>query len=293
MKKIAFILSVMAIAACSNEVSYQGTENVGTENVENVPEGGLTVKIEFEKSGTKVLTDYSDALDEENAEKSVDVFVFDKATGKLNASRKLEAVSEDCSFSVTAGEKIVWVLVNFKNIGAVTTTEQLEHAVSDLSAADMLQDGFAMSGKAGCEVIAGETAAPVITVKRLVARVVLQKVTSDIPEQYGAMTVDCAFLGNANSVQTVSGNVSGMVNADGYADDSKTRPIGQNSVAGSCPDYMYRNVGKSIAVGMSSFEKYHLYCHPNESSGYTCLYLLATIGGNRYYYRVPLNNGLI
>jgi hypothetical protein len=51
-------------------------------------------------------------------------------------------------------------------------------------------------------------------------------------------------------------------------------------------------VDEDIAVGESLTEKYHMYCHPNQTQDYTCLYVLTTIGGIQYYYRVPLDQGL-
>jgi hypothetical protein len=35
-----------------------------------------------------------------------------------------------------------------------------------------------------------------------------------------------------------------------------------------------------------------MYSQPNKSDKFTCLYLLVTIGGAQYYYRVPLHYGL-
>ena len=149
-----------------------------------------------------------------------------------------------------------------------------------------------MFGSGNCTVEEGEIAEPVISVKRLVSRVVLRSIVNKVPKQYGSMTVNCVYLSNANTKQSLSGTVSGTVNPNGYEDSSKTKPIGKNGITGSCPGYLYRAVNKTVAVGASHTDKYHMYCQPSSSGTITCVYLLATIGGSQYYYRVPLQNGI-
>ena len=105
------------------------------------------------------------------------------------------------------------------------------------------------------------------------------------------MKLDCAFLGNAYSKQTIAGEVDAMLNIDGYAADG-TSPIGKNNVTGSCPEFFYRSIAKEVAAGGKHSTMYYMYSQPNKSEKFTCLYLLATIGGTQYYYRVPLHYGL-
>ena len=73
--------------------------------------------------------------------------------------------------------------------------------VDDLSDSDMQEDGLTMIGSEVCVVRAGVQATPVVGVRWLVSRVVLKKVACNIAEQYGEMTIDCVYLGNANTVQ--------------------------------------------------------------------------------------------
>ena len=151
--------------------------------------------------------------------------------------------------------------------------------------------GLTLMGMAECVVNPGdENEVETIPVRWLVSRVVLSGVTCNIPKQHGGMTVDCVFLGNANTRQYFYGEVDGMVNVDGLASDYS--PIGKGGVTGSFGSYLYRKVGKTVECDETHSEKYYMYCQPNSGNKHTCLYLLATIGGCQYYYRVPLTNGL-
>ena len=169
----------------------------------------------------------------------------------------------------------------------------MDQLIDDLSIKDMGTDGLTLVGSTGCNVVKGVEAKPVIKVRWLVARVVLQKITCNIPAQYGSMHIDCAYLGNANTKQYFSGSSSGMVNIDGYEGSNPSRPIGKDDIEGSCPEYLFRNIGTDISAGSSNDRKFHMYCHPNSTDKHTCLYLLTTIGDHQYYYRVPLDQGLI
>ena len=287
MKKLLCFCALAVFAACSHESS-----DVVTSDVEMGEYGKLSVLIEHEQSETKALTGYTTALDDEKKVYDISVFVFDKSTGVLNAYRSLDSLSDECEFDVTVGDKIIYAVVNGPEVGGVTNVNQLKQAVDNLSGSSIGTNGLVMVGSQECKVEAGKLLEPVVVVKRLVARVVLQKVTNSVAPQYGSITVDCVYLGNANTSQTISGVVSGMVNPNGYSDSSKTKPIGKDGVTGSCPAYLYRAAGTSVANGANNTTKYHMYCQPSTSGTVTCLYILATIGGGKYYYRVPLQNGL-
>ena len=287
MKKIACFLAVAACVACNYDVCEVSGEDQASNG-----QGELVVTIEHESLETKALTNYTTPLTEENTVKSTAVYVFDKATGNLNAYKKINKSGEECVFSVTTGEKLVCAVMNVENIGAVTTLEEFDALIDDLSGTNIADHGLVMVGRQNCIVRNGETSEPRVTVKRLVARVVLTKVINNVPPQYGDIEVNCVYLGNANTIQTYGGTPSVSVNPDGYAAKDKTQPIGKNGVTGSCPGYMYRDVSGTIATGAENTTKYHLYCQPSDDKTVTCMYLLVTIGGSQYYYRVPLKNGL-
>lgn len=287
MKKIAFLFSAAAAVACSELVPESGNEIFYSD------EGGkITITIDREASPTKAMPDYTETTSDEEIINNVAVFVFDKATGTLNASCELETLDEGCTMTVTAGEKIVYAVVNGPDLSHVTKVSELERTEDDLSATDISTNGLVMVGREDCIVAAGQTATPVVTVKRLVARVVLLAVKCSLPSQYKSMRVNSVYLGDANSIQSFGGTVSGKVNVDGYEDAEKTRPIGQNDVLGACSGYMFRTATKLIDVGNTDWTRRHLYCQPSDDESVTCMYMIVTIDGTPYYYRVPLVNGL-
>ena len=287
MKKIACFVAALVSVACSNDVCDWTGENPGDE-----ARGTLSVTIEHESVKTRSLTDYTDVLDEEKMIRKIEVFVFDKETGKLNAYKQVGSDDRECVFSVPTGEKSVYAVVNGPDLSSVTTYTQFKLISNDLKNSSIENDGFLMLGHEDCSVTSGKVAEPVIIVKRLVSRIVVQKIKNSVAPQYGDVTVECVYLGNANTAQNFVGLVGNLANVYGYADIEKTSPIGKNGVTGACPEYFYRNVGADLANGASNTDKYHMYCHPSSSVAPTCVYLLATIGGEQYYYRVPLQNGV-
>lgn len=287
MKRILFYITLVVSASCAKVGGYDGQHGESGQAL-----GTMSVRMEYENLITRAQTDESvPALDSEKLENSVNVMVFDQKTGRLAAYKSLSTVSSSCQFSIPAGKKTIYAVVNGPDLSAVTTVDALEDVVYDLSNSDIESDGFFMVGKEECEVVANQTVTPTVSVRRLASRVVLRSVSCSIPEQYGKMKVDCAFLGNAYSIQTIAGEVDAMLNVNGYMEDGET-PIGKNGATGACPEFFYRSIGKDVAVGGTHSTMYYMYSQPNDSDDFTCLYILASIGSSQYYYRVPLNYGL-
>lgn len=286
MKKIWLSILMSALVACSDESAF-----VGLESENDMPVGRLSVNVIREDTESKSLTECHEVLDTEKAEHKVEVFVFDKTSGALGATKTLNSVSEDCTFSLPVGQKVIYVVVNGPDLSSVTTLDGMRRVAEDFYGRDIDRDGFVMMGYEECDLSAECAAEPVVVVKRLVSRIVLQRITSNIPAQYGKLKVDCVFLGNANTRMTLGGEVSEMMNLSG-CDKIASKPIGKDGNLGSYDGYLFRASGVEIPVGASDYLKYYLYCHPNSSTKYTCLYLLTTIGDKQYYYRVPFYNGL-
>jgi hypothetical protein len=287
MKKIACFFAVAACVACSYDVcEVSGEDQAGKSS------GGISVTLEFESELTKASGDYLESLSVEDRINRVDVLVFDRQTGDLNASKAVTGVDDPCQFSVTTGEKVIYAVANAPDLSNILNVSQLEQVVNDLSTTDYRNDGFMMVGSSGCQVRLGEVAEPVINLKRMVARVVIKKMKNKFASQFGSITVDCMFLANANMVQTLGGVSSQPVNVGGYADASKTMPIGKNGVTGECPLYMFRQLGIVIPEGATKSDVNYMYCHPTNDEAKTCVYLLLTVAGNKCYYRVPLLDGL-
>lgn len=287
MKKIFFSAAALLalVCSCNKQEPIPSTDQNSY--------GELVISVQQEVSTkTKAVTDYVTVLDDEKAEKSVTVMVFDAASGALNVSKTLAATTEELTINVPTGEKTVYAVVNGPDLSGVSTVDQLLAVTDDLASSSIAADGFTMLGTANCTVAKETPASASITVSRLVSRVVLKNVTNSLPAAYGHMTIDAVYLGNANTVQTFAGVASVPVNIDGYADAAKAQPIGKNDVTGACPEYLYRAVGTDVNVGDSYTTVQHMYCQPNATDEYTTMYILTTIGDNQYYYKVELDKKL-
>ena len=292
--KMNFKTVIAAIAAAAALVGC--AEGVSTDlqcGVEGDADGMMSVRMIYDDVMTKAETEeYEQALDDEKIVRKVSVLVFDKATGRLNAFKEISSLSQECKVTIPVGEKTVFAVVNGPDLSAVTKLEHFYALSDNLAENDYRSDRFTLVGTTDCTVEAGKTVEPTVAVKWLVARVVLNKVTCNLAPQYGDLTVNCVYLGNANTIQKFSGEVSVMANPDGYVDSSKSVAVGKGGEIGTCPDYMYRTVGYTIPVGGNITNQYYMYCQPNASTTYTCMYVVATIAGERNYYRVPLKNSL-
>lgn len=254
--------------------------------------GTIMAEVRIADGSTRADVVYEEALDVEKVVKKMDILVFDVGTRMLNASKSFDTFAATFDMTISAGSKVIYVLVNGPDVSSVTEMSQVNTLADSLSVSDITEDGLAMFGHTTCVVKAGEKVCPEISVKRLVSRVVLKSVTSRIPKQYGNLKMECVYLGNAYTVQNLSGNVFDMVNKKGYDSELSGEPIGKEDVEGRCPSYMFRKSNDEIAPGGFSDMTYYLYCQPNPSLDYTCLYMLVSIGGIKYYYRVPLNKPL-
>ena len=282
---------VAALAMCVGcaDASYEADYATGVET----EMGLMSVSVRYDDTITKSQTDYVTALDSETKANKVTVMVFDKSTEALNACVEISSLSDNCEISLPVGEKTVYAVVNGPSLNSVSKVSDLKLLLDNLYAGSMEEVGLTLIGSKDCKVVAGESSVPVeVKVKWLVARVVLSKVTCNLPQQYGNMTLDCVYLGNAYVKQFFSGAVdqSLFTNSKGYA--SNGNPIGISGERGECESYLFRSISKAVNVGDSHAQKYHMYCQPNTTDKYTCIYLLTTIGGRQYYYRVPLDKGL-
>lgn len=285
MKKIVILSCLLVLAGCvKNLKNNQTSEN-------QVEMGVMSFGVRFDDAATKALTGYNTALESEKAVHRICFLAFDKNTGALNAFEAVSSADDICEMTLPVGEKVIYALVNGPYPGSVTRIEQMDDLMDEFSTEGMEECGLTLIGRNECVVTAGEeNELNTITVSWLVSRVVLTSVTCELPDQYGEMTLECVYLGNANTTQTLAGDVGGMVNVNGCAEDGGY--IGQDDVTGEFGSYLYRNVGDVVYTGETLAQKYHMYCQPNGTDTYTCVYLLASIDGSKYYYRVPLTEGL-
>ena len=92
--KIIFIVGLLSVfMGCSKVV-----KDAGDWSVEEAGKGNLSVSVVYDDLVLKSLTDYTNATSDEKAVKKLDVLVFDKVTGALNASMSLESMTDECLF---------------------------------------------------------------------------------------------------------------------------------------------------------------------------------------------------
>ncbi len=288
LNRIAGLVLCATVLGCAQK--EQGVEPGG---LMSAGKGVVSVIMKHADNVNRSFAEYVPASEDELVEHRVEILVFDKDSGKLERSQTLDAISKGCTLDVLEGLKIVYAVVNGPDLSQVKYLSDLLALADDMNFRSMKNDGLVMMGYAECIVAAGEEARILIGLKWLASRVVLTRLTNNIARQYESMKVECIYLGDANVRQTLSGEVSGKVNPGGYEREEKSGPIGLENVTGACPDYIFRAVGESVPVGESTKAEYHLYCHPNTTAEHTSLYILVSIDGEKYYYRVPLHEGLV
>ena len=301
MKKTLFIMAAIASMACSCD------KNSDCEPCQEADtKATLNVSLDFEDEPQTRATSYVTAQTYETKVNDVQVLVFD-STGALNAYVDADTKTSGISISTTAGSKTVWAVVNGPNLSSITTLSALQSTAVDLGANSTTETtGFVMAGSTTCTV--GSSAATAsIAVKRLVARVALQKINNSLPGSYGALTVNNVTLINVAGNQNLAGSasVSTWYNKMGRKDGATAtgQIIDGSTFVASHPTLTFKSVGSAVANGgsLTPTTPYLFYCYPNStttdatgwSSSFTArktrLVVAATIGGTKYYYPVVID----
>ena len=273
---------------------------------EQEQKAALRVSLNLEGDPQTRATNYVTAQAYETAVNDVQIFVFD-SKGALATYLDADTKTSDITINTIYGQKTVYAVVNGPDLSGITTQEDLEHTAVDLGAnSTTTSKGFVMVGSNACNV-SGTTATVSISVKRLVARVALQKITNSLPDSYGSLTVNSVMLinvaGNQNLECTAS--ISTWYNKMGRKDGaSATQIIDGTTNLASHPTLTFMSVGKSVANGgsLAPATPYLFYTYQNnstsEGNGWsntfsarkTRLVVTATIGGTKYYYPVSISN---
>ena len=291
MKKTFLIMAAVASMVCSCD---KDGDCVPCQKEEEQQTAALRVSLNLEGDPQTRATNYVTAQPYETAVNDVQILVFD-SKGALATYLDADTRTSGITINTIYGEKTVYAVVNGPDLSGVTTQEALEHTAVDLGV-----------GATTCSV-SGATATVSIAVKRLVARVALQKITNALPDSYGSLTVNSVMLinvaGNQNLECTAA--ITEWYNRMGRRDDatSSSQIIDGAANAASHPTLTFRKVDATVANGAEHkpATPYLFYTYPN-SSGYegegwtdsfsarkTRLVVTATIGGTRYYYPVSIN----
>lgn len=223
MKKTHFI-SIVAILAAFCAVSCNKNHS-GSDSLPEQQEASYgNVRISLNTSGdqaTKVLS----ASAAETRINSVQVFIFNKASGKRETDRFENisgTVSDSYSMTLTSltGEKVVWAVVNSPRITNVATLDALKQKVSDLgenSATNLLMSGFNEN------VLVRETNANVSSQQDVVTDASINVFRLGARISLNAVTVDFSNTDLENASFTVTGlylkNVVGKTRIDGSGID--------------------------------------------------------------------------
>ena len=305
MRKTISILAMAAAVLCSCD---KNADCVPCEDQQET--GTLAVSLLFDEGAqTKAVTSFTTSQTYEKQVNKVQIFVFDES-GKINIYKDAGTTQSNISISTTTGKKTIWAVVNGPDLSEVASLAELEDTAIDLAAnSTTAATGFVMAGSTSCTVSASAATAN-ISVSRLVARVALQKVTNQLPDGYGALTIDNVVLTNVAGNQNIAGDATPatwynkMGRKDGATESSQI--IDGDTNKASCEALTFKSVKQEVAHGsdLNITTPYLFYSFPNSntagSTGWvnpftaraSRLVVTATIDGVKYYYPVTLSKKL-
>lgn len=210
MKKKIFIAALVAatVAGCNKDQTVNPLEKRGEPCSLKVELSGLP-----DSPITKAAGDQATA---DKTIKNVQVFVFNKATEKIDAVYYEEGLSVTSgSYTIpaiecTVGERVIWAIVNgpenYTISSAVTNISSLKSRTIRLE--NEALDFITMSGSADKTLVAG-TDAVTVNVSRLVSAVVLTSVENKIavPSYRDKVYITGAYLLNVPGIQKLDGSI--------------------------------------------------------------------------------------
>ena len=266
MKKsiFAFAAALAALVACNkNDVAPMQPQNQ-----ESLVPCELTVGICGSMTRATAVT-----KDNEAKVNNLQVFVF--RGDDLDAYASVDN-SQELTLSCTAGDRVVYALVNAPDYSAVPGKAALLDKVSELSANSLTN--FEMVGSKSVTLPQSEKVS--IDVNRIASRVVLKKITrSFTSEALQALNfkVDAIYLIN------VAGNTS----YDLSAAPAKWYNVAENK--NELASLLYDAPASLITNGQSYSTAHTFYAYPNDlATNTTRLVIETTLGETKYYYPINL-----
>ena len=266
MKKsiFAFAAALAALVACNkNEATPMQPQNQ-----ESLVPCELTVGICGAMTKATAVTTENEAK-----VNNLQIFVF--RGDDLDAYASVDNAKE-LTLSCTAGERVVYALVNAPDYSTVSGKAALLAKVSELSANEL--DNFEMVGSK--TVTLPQTGTVSIDVNRIASRVVLKKITRNFTSaalQSLDFTVDAIYLVN------VAGNTS-------Y--DLTAAPAAWYNVAenkGELASLLVDTPAYPVENGQSYPTAHTFYAYPNDLAvNTTRIVIETTLGETKYYYPINL-----
>ena len=266
MKKsiFAFAAALAALVACNkNEATPMQPQN---------PESLVPCELTVGICGAMTKATAVSA-DNEAKVNNLQVFVF--RGDDLDAYASVDNAQE-LTLSCTAGDRVVYALVNAPDYSAVPGKAALLAKVSELSANSL--SNFEMVGSKSVTLPQSEKVS--IDVNRIASRVVLKKITrSFTSEALQALNfkVDAIYLIN------VAGNTS----YDLSAAPAKWYNVAENK--NELASLLYDAPASLITNGQSYSTAHTFYAYPNDlATNTTRLVIETTLGETKYYYPINL-----
>ena len=266
MKKsiFAFAAALAALVACNkNDVAPMQPQNQ-----ESLVPCELTVGICGSMTRATAVTKENEAK-----VNNLQVFVF--RGDDLDAYASVDNAQE-LTLSCTAGDRVVYALVNAPDYSAVPGKAALLAKVSELSANSL--SNFEMVGSKSVTLPQSEKVS--IDVNRIASRVVLKKITRNFTsEALQALNfkVDAIYLIN------VAGNTS----YDLSAAPAKWYNVAENK--DELASLLYDAPASLITNGQSYSTAHTFYAYPNDlATNTTRLVIETTLGETKYYYPINL-----
>ena len=166
MKKQVLIIMVLALAACA----------CSKENQCKSCKEGKPVEVTVQINGTTMTKATGNTYANESKVNNLQILAFD-ADGNIEAYRSVDNETS-VTLMTTSGEKTVWAVVNAPSLESVSTLDGLRSSLTLLE--DNALDNFIMTGEVKEELVDGAIVA--ITVRRIVARVSVAKITAAFPD---------------------------------------------------------------------------------------------------------------
>jgi hypothetical protein len=273
--------TIILLAAAAATALLSCTKEQGTRSDADGRPVDFNVSIHGAPPTKATGTTYAD----ESRVSDLQVFVFDE-DGTLQDYKAVGAAMT-ATLSATSGVRTVWAVVNAPSMSDVTSLSQLEQRATLLS--DNSPDALVMTGSVTQEIVDGGTVP--ITVRRIVSRVSVAKISSDF--KYGlegkSVSIDAIYLINVAADNDYAVSLEGpvnWVNRLGHEDTTHDALL-FDSLSG---------VNVSNGNPYSAEHAFYPYPNPVETETYdavwaprhTMLVIEVTIDGQRGYYPIEL-----
>ena len=283
MKKVLYFLAAAAAALCTIACNKDLNSSAPVQGQEQAVKEGERCEVTVGIAGGENTKATGSTADDEVKVNLLQIFVF--RADALDAYTKV-ANSTEATLSCTAGDRVIYALVNDVDRSGIKTKTELLAAVSDYS--NTLDGGFAMIGST--EKTLPQTSKVTIDVNRLASRVIIKQISRDFTApalEALSFSIDKIWL------QNVAADINFGLTATPATWLNK-----QQAPASFSNKYISDIVDASIADETKYETPHTFFCYPNPTTDdssaatwcarHTRLVVQTTLGDNTYYYPITL-----